>query len=318
MKKASVVFFSLLSFCLTAQVLPYSINNGLLPADGDSIEPFISFTGGDFTQVGIEVGAIVPDFTLYDTADVAGQLSTILSDGKPVLLISVSLTCPISRHCLSNVLPDIYSLYNSQVNIVVIYELEAHPQAPYISPYADSTWVTATNYQDNILVDQPATYGERKELAVILRDQFLVPVPMFIDGPGNEYWQVFGPAPNNAYLIAPSGMVFSKYDWLDSNESAVMQDIPLLLATVGATENNPTQHISLFPNPSAGNATLLVENETAYSFHIVDAAGRTVAAESNIVSPVSDLERFNLAAGAYSVVVETASGATRTLPYIRL
>lgn len=318
MKKAAVVFFSLLSFCLSAQVLPYSINNGALPADGDSIQPFISYTGGNFGQVGFQVGEIVPDFTLYDTADVAGQLSAILSDGKPVLLVSVSLTCPVSRHCLSNVLPDIHYLYNSQINIVVIYQLEAHPQAPHISPYADSTWVTAANYQDSILFDQPATYGERKDLAVTFQNRSPVQVSMYLDGPGNEYWQLFGPAPNNAYLLAPNGMVFAKYDWLDYSESAAMEDISLLLASVGVEENSAPGNISLFPNPSADNTKLVVEKEKAYSFRIVDAAGRLVAAESNVVSPVSDLEHYGLSAGVYSVVVETASGVTRTLPYIRL
>jgi hypothetical protein len=87
-------------------ILPYSINTAQFPSDSAPIVPRVPYfdTSNTFIQSGFHAGDIVPDFTLYDTANHVNQLSWILAQGKPVLLASVSLTCPLSRRSMVQVL----------------------------------------------------------------------------------------------------------------------------------------------------------------------------------------------------------------------
>ena len=84
--------------------------------------------------------------------------------------------------------------------------MEAHPTTP--SPYSGAIWTTNSNVQSSILHPQPTTYGERKALIDTLLSLGTVNPTILVDGPCNEFLSNFGPAPNNAYLIDTTGVIY--------------------------------------------------------------------------------------------------------------
>ena len=71
---------------------------------------------------------------------------------------------------------------------------------------------------------QPTTYGERKDnlqdMINGIGDGAYIPVqidvPIFIDGPCNEWWEYFN-GPNNAYLIDNNGVLFAYHNWFSNS-----------------------------------------------------------------------------------------------------
>lgn len=318
MRQSFVFIFLFSCFSAFSQVvLPYSINNGPLPSDSDQVvayTPYIDSTDL-FIASGFHTGDTVPDFTLYDTASQAHQLETILSDGKPVLLASVSLTCPASRRSMQLVLPTLTANYGSQVNFVLVYTLEAHPIGPDFCPYSDTVNTTVQNYQDSILFPQPVNYYQRKRMAKRFSNLFAPAATLVIDGPGNEFWSAFGPAPNNAYLLTPEGVVYRKYGWMSRSVTDIMQDIPDLLLTTGTQSPVSADLISVYPNPSNGPATVSVKGANTWYLSIYDLSGRCVATEEDIHAQTADLEQYHLANGTYLLLIRTAT-AQKNLPFI--
>jgi hypothetical protein len=321
MQKLRTVLFllSLFSFPAFSQVtLGNSIACGLLPNDSDHITTPVTYidTTGEFLLSGFAAGTLVPDFTLYNVSGNPTTLSTTLNQGKPVLLVSVALSCPSSRHSIPYVLDSITAVYGNQLNILLIYIVEPHPIYPDVSPYTEFVWEIPSNVDDSACVHQETTYLARKQECTILMNRFNITVPVLVDGTSNEYWSTFGPAPNKAYLLTPAGIVYQQYGWFDRSDSALMMDIPAVLAMTGVNATGDNSGAQIFPNPSNGNSSLTITNESSYGFRIVDIAGRVVADEESVSANVSDLGDYQLSAGVYSVIVETQSGRSFSLRYI--
>ena len=313
------LLFLIAPFCLPAQanLLP-SINTPGLPPDSAFIAPYNFYidTSDLFVQSGFHTGDILPDFTLYDTASQPYTLSSVLSDGKPVLLVSISLTCPASRSSMFYVLPDLVALYGNDVNFILVYTLDAHPVYPDLCPYSGNVNTLQINFQDSILFLQARRYYHRKQMATRFINQFSPAANVLVDGPGNEYWNNFGPAPNNAYLIAPNGMVFSKYGWFGRSKIQLLQDIPILLNTVGVNENTADKSISLYPNPSDGTTTIRVNESGPWSFYVRDLSGKLLFSKENINSNSASLSEAELASGLYLVEIVTPE-ERRQLRFVR-
>lgn len=213
MKHFLVIWMALL-FSITAfsQTQP-GIGLNSLPSDTDSICPIPVYTGS-FNNTGYAVSDTVPDFTLYDLNGTAYTLSALLQNNTPVLLISSSLTCPVYRGKIP-VINQMASVYGSLLQIFIVYTVEAHPVID-ISPYSGTVWTTSSNQTENILFRQPVTYGERKSMVDTMLSLFTINVPVLIDGPCNNWWLNYGPAPNNAYLIKTDGTVAAKHPWFNN------------------------------------------------------------------------------------------------------
>lgn len=194
-----------------------SIQAQLLPSIGINTQPVNSttlcyppyYTGSYYTS-GYQVGNTVNDFKLYSLLGDSLILSEELQNGKPVLLISGSLTCPVFRAKIPTI-NQVIATYGSSISVFVVYTIEAHPTD--ISVYSGNVNVTNQNINDNILFPNPTTYGDRKQLVDTMSDYVSLNAPVFIDGPCNEWWNNFGPAPNNSYLIDVNGVVVSKHGW---------------------------------------------------------------------------------------------------------
>ena len=218
MKKLILIAFVLpLLIKAQVQLLP-SIGIGSLPNDTDSVCPIVPRAQGNpWAQV--HVGDTMADFTLWDINGDSVTLSEMLNSGKRVLMVAGSYTCPIFR----NHMPDLNAVaaqFGNQIECFAVYEVEAHPTG---SAQPSSGNLNPSNPPYN----QPNTYGERKSnLQDLLNgangppagNYIPVPVsvPIYIDGPCNEWWQYYN-GPNNAYLIDTNGVLFAYHTWFNNS-----------------------------------------------------------------------------------------------------
>jgi len=190
-----------------------TIGTGTLPADSDPICTIPLVGGSGFELVGPAVGETIRHFNLFDLNGIELDIATTLQQGKPILIVDGSYTCPVYRNKIPTV-NDLQAVYGSNLEIFIVYVIEAHPIAPDISPYFGVV-NDAGNPAVGINVLQPTTYGERKAVVQEMFDNMTINVPVYIDGPCNDWWLEFGPAPNNAYLIDLDGVVYVKHGWFD-------------------------------------------------------------------------------------------------------
>ena len=185
----------------------------------------------DFNLSGVSEGELIPDFNLFDADGNEMVMSELLDEGKPVLLINGSYTCPVfrARESLINQIAEDWSNY---IQIAIIYTVEAHPVVD-ISPYYGYENVTNENMMEGILYGQPATYGERVQVVKDMLSQMNFEVPVYIDGPCNEWWSHFGPAPHNAYLVDVDGRVASRHDWFHNYPNDIFCDLEILFGIPG-------------------------------------------------------------------------------------
>jgi hypothetical protein len=232
--RLTIFLFFLFVMADAQPVLKPSIGLGSVPADNDTVchEPF--YLGSFFTS-GLQAGDTAYDFTLYDLNGDTLHLSEALSHGKPVLLVAGSNTCPVFRG-KADVINDVINAYSGQVEVYVIYTLEAHPDSD-TSVYFGYVNPTTQNIQQGILYGQPVTYGERKQLVGEMLASMSINCPVFIDGPCNNWWNIYGPAPNNSYLIDTTGIVYAKHGWFDRFPDNIYCDIDSLLGTVSGNCN---------------------------------------------------------------------------------
>lgn len=212
---------------LSAQNLKPSIGIGALPGDNDTICTIPLYTGSYYTS-GYQDGDTVPDFTLYDMNGQPWNLATELGKGKPILLVAGSYTCPVFRNQMATI-NNIYNNLSSLVTVVIVNVVEAHPTDP--SPYSGTVWITSANQSAGILHPQPTTYGERKAIVDTMLNAMTINAPILIDGPCNNWWLNYGPAPNNSYLIDTTGIIFSKHGWFHKAPDDIYCDIDSMLNT---------------------------------------------------------------------------------------
>jgi len=220
----------ILAICVGAQAQPNllpSLNSGILPADSDPICTLPVQTP-PITSCGRPEGEQAADFTLHDINGNAFNLEDALLQGKPVLMISSSYTCPVFRNKVGKI-NQLVADYGSQLTTVILYTPEAHPYLD-LSPYFGAVNTGQTNINAGILYEQPETYGERKAVLQALLDSMQIDAPIYLDGPCNEWWDYYGPQPNNAYLIDTDGTIHTHHDWFDKLPDDIDCDIEDLLA----------------------------------------------------------------------------------------
>ncbi len=242
-----LLVFTLSFFPSFSQLLP-SIGINSIPANNATVcaEPFYL---GNFYVTGYHQGDQVPDFKLYGLNGDSLILSQELLSGKPVLLIAGSLTCPVFRAKVTSI-NQVITTYSSNIKVFVIYTLEAHPTDT--SVYFGYVNTTSQNVTANILFPQPQTYGQRKQMVDTMSSLLNLNAPVFIDGPCNNWWNNFGPAPNNSYLIGTNGTVLNKQGWFHKSPDDIFCDLDSIL--------NLNSGLCVPPPSIPGNFTLAINN----------------------------------------------------------
>lgn len=170
---------------------------------------------GNWEQLGIQKDQNVPDFTLYSDKGKAFKLSSELKKGKPIVLISGSYTCDVSRGNMSAI-KEFQKKFGKKASFFMIYTIDAHP-ADTPSPYSAErkVWIAKNNIRDNVKASQPKVYQQRVDLAQKWKTANSIEFPVLIDAPDNFYWKKFGQAPNMVYIISPEQTVFFKQAWFN-------------------------------------------------------------------------------------------------------
>ncbi|MDQ3101137.1 MAG: T9SS type A sorting domain-containing protein [Bacteroidota bacterium] len=263
------------SFCLAlaawAQpVLLPSIGIGLQPSSADQICT-LPFETPPLESNGRPAGENAADFSLYDLQGDQFNLEEALLEGKPVLMIAGSYTCPVFRNKMP-LINQIQQTYGDQLTTVVVYTAEAHPDQD-ISPYFGAVNTHEANFAEGILYQQPTTYGQRLSIAADMLAAMTIEVPVFIDGPCNEWWNYYGPAPNISYLIGTGGDIVSRHTWFDKYPQDILCDIDQLL-------DIPNDCSETF----GGQFSMeWLSNDTAYG-----PSGTTITVNTRILNPTMD------------------------------
>jgi hypothetical protein len=329
MRKMFAVLFALvllLPCALQAQpALNGTIGLDALPDDKASIctAPMFNITYpwdlNSYPQFPITV---IPDFTLYTKDSVGYTASKVLASGKPMVLIDGSYTCDVFRYAIPQI-NQIKLRYGDSISIFVIYTLEAHPIVDPNFYRNGQNWVVKNDSTDNVLYRQPKTYGERRAMVdTMLKRQTSPSIEptILLDGPCNEWWRAFGPAPNNAYLIAADGRVVKHQAWFNVNWIAGQQtpkpdflsyyiDTLLHPELRADVRSQATLATSVWPNPVPTGSTLHISVDAPLHITLFDLLGRAVLSKD--VSEGVSIE--GLTTGTYFYRLDGASSKTGRL-----
>ena len=168
----------------------------------------------DFEAAGIQVGDTVPDFDLTGLDGDTVPLSAFWL-GKPTVVVTCSMTCPVSRRRMRHV-DRMRNHFGDQVHVLLLYTLEAHPKGSG-SPYSIDRvqWLTKENIRHEVYYPQPQDFEQRLKHAQEFIARMGTDTPLFLDSMGNEIWQALGGGPNLGVLIGKDGRVHVKHGWFD-------------------------------------------------------------------------------------------------------
>jgi hypothetical protein len=216
-----------MSFCVHSLSIAQA---DLLPHIGVNVQPELSdpiceipVHNGSFVNTGFQVGETVADFTLYNVSGQGFNLSNMIEGGRPVLLIGGNYTCWRFRDQI-NTINAISNYYQDDLKVFVVYGVEAHPHLD-VSPYSGNVWTGDRNFDEGVLIRQAGTYGARIEAIANMQHTHTLLPEVLVDGPCNNWWLNFGPAPMNAYLIGSDGVVLRKHDWFNMLPNDIWCDL---------------------------------------------------------------------------------------------
>lgn len=227
----------IIALCLPGVMAGQTIGGIDPPNAGDPVcdVPVYIDPDGTNNTSGLLIGETAIDFMLHDSEGNLFHLDEALTTGH-VLLVSGSYTCPRFRQNL-HFLEDIVAAFGDTLTAWIVYCVEAHPHTD-VSPYFGYVNPATSNIEQGILYDQPVVYGDRINAVDAMLAALDVPAPVLLDTPCNEWWDAYGPAENNAYLIAPSGEVVLKHGWMNGFGLDLEADIAAYFG-VEAEEGTP-------------------------------------------------------------------------------
>lgn len=228
-------------------------------ADVCDIPVYLDPDGTNNTS-GFLVGEEVEDFTLYDTDGIGFNLFDALEE-KPVFLMTGSYTCPRFRANLNN-LEQIIEDFGDSITVWITYCVEAHPHTD-VSPYFGFVNPATSNIDLGIIYDQPDSYQDRINTVSDMLEELDVPAPVLLDTPCNDWWDAYGPAENNAYLIEQDGTVAIKHGWMNNFGLDMHDDLTVYFGgEVDSTSYNGSFYITDDFTTATQYTNLLLAAET--------------------------------------------------------
>jgi len=95
-------------------------------------------------------------------------------------------------------LEDLYTRYRDRVAFFVVYVREAHPE---------DGWVLSSNRRDGIAIADPASDGERGEVAAACEAALSISMPMLLDSVDDDVALRYGGWPDRLYLVGRDGRI---------------------------------------------------------------------------------------------------------------
>ena len=178
-----------------------------------------------FAGRGVQPGQTLPTLTLVDLDGKPAEVATMHA-GKPLVLVTASLTCNVARRQQADV-DAIRQKFGDKIAVVVVYTIDAHPKTD-VCPYIDKEWVPEDNVRDAVLVRQPTTLEDRLKVARDFQRRFSDGATVLVDGMDNSAWIALGQAPNLGLLVDERGTVRLRQGWFDA--SAMEAGVQVLLS----------------------------------------------------------------------------------------
>lgn len=165
-----------------------------------------------FAGRGVQPGQALPALRVVD---LHGQPVAIrdLHAGRPLVLITASLTCNVARRQQSDV-DALRTRFGDRVAVAVVYTIDAHPKGDPC-PYTGKEWVPKDNERDDVLVRQPTTIEERLIVARDYQRRFSSNATVVVDSMDDAGWHALGQAPNLGLLVDRDGIVRLRQGWFD-------------------------------------------------------------------------------------------------------
>ncbi len=142
-----------------------------------------------------------------------------LRAGRPLVLITASLTCNVARRQQAD-FEALAKASGGDALFVTLYTIDAHPTedvCPYTNAYTNEVWVPKDNVRDDVLVRQPTTDAERLTLAKRYRDSFVTHSAVVVDSIDNSAWNAIGNSPNLGVLVDRAGVIVARQGWFDAD-----------------------------------------------------------------------------------------------------
>ena len=165
-----------------------------------------------FAARGVQPGQALPRLSLVDRDGAPADLAA-LQRGRPLILVTGSLTCNVARRQQAAV-EDLRRQCGDRATVVMVYTIDAHPKGDPC-PYTGAEWVPPDNERDGVLVPQPRTLAARRELARRYATEWCRGTPVLVDTLDDASWQALGEAPNLGLQIDGAGVVRARCGWFE-------------------------------------------------------------------------------------------------------
>ena len=168
-----------------------------------------------FAGRGVQPGQPLPALSLVNV-DGSPVSITQIQAGRPMVLITASLTCNVARRQQKDV-NAIQQRFGSDVTVTVVYTIDAHPKGDPC-PYTGKEWVPKDNEKDGVLIRQPIDLQDRISQARQFQQRYIGNAhgpTVLVDTMDNASWIALGQAPNLGLFINRDGIVRLRQGWFD-------------------------------------------------------------------------------------------------------
>lgn len=152
------------------------------------------------------------DLRLTDGASLDDR--AVARDGKYVLFVFGSLTCPVTESAAEG-LRLLSGIYKARVRFVMVNVREAHPGRK---------------------LPQPKTFDSKMEHAIALKRHHGFDFDVACDDIDGSFHRRFGARPNSAYMVDPHGKILFLAQW--ANETSAIDDA-ISAVLIGKGPKNP-------------------------------------------------------------------------------
>ncbi|MFY9344364.1 MAG: deiodinase-like protein [Planctomycetota bacterium] len=174
--------------------------------------PGMAEAAATFDKNGVQPGERLPPLSLVDLDGKPVDLAA-RTHGKPLVLVTCSLTCNVARRQQATV-ARLRERAGDSAHVLMVYTIDAHP-AVDPCPYTGDLWVPPANEGDGVLVRQPTDLAGRLALARRYAAEWAAGTPVVVDTMDDASWHVLGRAPNLGLIVDRAGVVVARCGWFD-------------------------------------------------------------------------------------------------------
>ena len=166
-----------------------------------------------FDAAGAQPGQPLPKLALLSLDGTPVDLDA-MRNGRPMALVTCSLTCNVARRQQREVAA-LQQRLGERVFVVMVYTIDAHPKTD-ACPYTGVEWVPQQNEADDVLVRQPTTLAERLALARRYAETLAKGTTVLVDTMDDAAWIALGRAPNVGLAVGADGVTLCRAGWFDA------------------------------------------------------------------------------------------------------